>query len=138
MTVRRGTYVLLITLGTDTVMDVGALGEVRLTKGTYCYTGSAMGGLDQRLARHLSHEKKVRWHVDRLTMVAERVEAFESYPKAVPECTLASMAVEAGMRPAVKGFGCSDCRCTTHLFEVVPGSDCRLVSMAGLMPFHTH
>ena len=72
---RPGTYILIITLGSDIVLDVGALGPLHFPKGLYCYVGSAMGGLDQRVSRHLSKDKKVRWHIDRLTMAADSVEA---------------------------------------------------------------
>ena len=137
---RPGTYVLVVTLGSDTVLDVGALGTINLRAGTYCYVGSAMGGLDQRVSRHTSRDKSVRWHIDRLTLAADGVYAYESYPDPVPECTLARMACEGGMVPAVDGFGCSDCRCRTHLFRADPGSLSVLVSSAGLHPWggHTH
>ncbi len=135
MTVRRGTYALLIALGSDAVLDVGALGEVPFLSGYYCYVGSAMGGLDQRVSRHISKEKKVRWHVDRLTKAADSVEAYESYPDYVPECELARMAQEAGMEPVVAGFGCSDCRCRTHLFRTDEASFSEFLRMAGLAPF---
>ena len=57
MNVRKGTYVLVIALGSDRDIRVGALGTFHFPKGTYCYTGSAMAGLDQRLSRHLRRDK---------------------------------------------------------------------------------
>jgi len=135
MTVRRGTYALLIALGSDSVLDVGALGEVPFLSGCYCYVGSAMGGLDQRVSRHISKDKKVRWHIDRLTTVADSVEAYESYPDYVPECGLARMAEEAGMEPFALGFGCSDCRCRTHLFRTDEASFRRFKEAAKLADF---
>ena len=50
--VRRGTYVLLLDIPLFEG-EIGLLGDVRLDAGRYCYVGSAMGGLDQRLSRHL-------------------------------------------------------------------------------------
>lgn len=132
---RPGTYILIITLGSDARLDVGALGTLTFPAGTYCYVGSAMGGLDQRVSRHLSKDKKIRWHIDRLTMAADSVEAYESYPDYVPECELAAMARRCGMTPAADGFGCSDCKCRTHLFRADPESISRLVSEAGLVSF---
>ena len=132
---RMGTYVLVITLGSDADLEVGALGTLHFPAGIYCYAGSAMGGLDQRVNRHISRDKKVRWHIDRLTLAADSVEAFESYPDYVGECTLARMAGECGMEPVFRGFGCSDCKCPTHLFRADPGSLSRLVDSAGLEPF---
>lgn len=132
---RPGTYILTITLGSDADLDVGALGPLHFEKGGYCYVGSAMGGLDQRVSRHLSKDKKVRWHIDRLTMAADSVEAYVSYPDCIPECTLAKMAEECGMTPSFKGFGCSDCNCRTHLFRTDPDGIARLVDRAGLISF---
>ena len=134
--IRRGTYILVMALGSDREIPVGALGPILFPAGTYCYVGSAMGGLDQRVSRHLSRDKRVRWHIDRLTLAADEVTAYESYPDFVPECTLASMAEGCGMEPFADGFGCSDCRCRTHLFRTGPEQIARLVSEAGLVSFN--
>lgn len=133
--IRRGTYVLSITLGSDLDIEVGALGTFHFSKGLYCYAGSAMGGIDQRVSRHIRREKTVKWHVDHLTTRADSVEAWISYPDFIPECDLARMAEECGMVPSVKGFGCSDCRCPTHLFSADEDSMRLLVVCAGLEPF---
>ena len=132
---RMGTYVLVITLGSDLTTEVGALGTLSFPAGVYLYTGSALGGLDQRVSRHIRHEKTVKWHIDRLTVAADSVIAYESYPDYVPECELASMAGNCGMVPSVDGFGCSDCSCRTHLFRVTDGSLDLLISRARLEPF---
>lgn len=133
---RPGTYILLMTLGSDRDIVVGALGTLHFPAGTYCYVGSAMGGLDQRVSRHLSREKSVRWHIDRLTIVADSSEAYVSYPDWIPECTLARMAEGFGMEPFAEGFGCSDCRCRTHLFRTDAEAIARLVSEARLVSFN--
>ena len=132
---RMGTYVLVITLGSDLTTEVGALGTLSFPAGVYLYTGSALGGLDQRVSRHIRHEKTVKWHIDRLTVAADSVIAYESYPDYVPECELASMAGDCGMVRSVDGFGCSDCSCRTHLFRVTDGSLDLLISRARLEPF---
>ena len=132
---RMGTYVLVITLGSDLITEVGALGTLSFPAGVYMYTGSALGGLDQRVSRHIRHEKTVKWHIDRLTVAADSVIAYESYPDYVPECELASMAGNCGMVPSVDGFGCSDCSCRTHLFRVTDGSLDLRISRARLEPF---
>lgn len=132
--VRRGTYVLLLDIPLFEG-EIGLLGDVRLDAGRYCYVGSAMGGLDQRLSRHLRPEKMVKWHVDRLTLAAERIGAWESYPDYIEECRLAHIAEECGMVPVIPGFGCSDCRCRTHLFRVPEGTDSELIRRAELHRF---
>lgn len=132
---RKGTYILLIRLGSDAEVRVGALGTFHFPAGEYCYVGSAMGGLEQRLRRHLAREKTLKWHADYLTTIADGVEAMVSYPDPVPECMLARMAAECGMTPSVKGFGCSDCRCATHLFSCDADSVARLAAEAGLISY---
>lgn len=136
MTVRKGTYVLAIILDADRDIKVGALGTFHFSKGMYCYVGSAMSGLDQRLSRHLRMDKTLKWHIDYLTTAADYVYAFESYPDPIPECTLARLAEACGMTPSVKGFGCSDCNCPTHLFSCDRESIARLSEMAELISFN--
>ena len=132
--VRRGTYVLLLDIPLFEG-EIGLLGDVRLDAGRYCYVGSAMGGLDQRLSRHLRPEKKVKWHVDRLTLAAERIGAWESYPDYIEECRLAHIAEECGMVPVIPGFGCSDCKCQTHLFRVDAERTERMLLDSGMVFF---
>lgn len=123
---------LFLTFDSSFCSEVGALGILDFSPGEYCYVGSAMGGLDHRLDRHLSKEKKIRWHIDRLTMAADRMEAYESFPDPVPECELSRMAVGSGCVPVHRGFGCSDCDCPTHLFSVSDSSKSALVKNASL------
>ena len=136
MTVRRGTYILVIKLEHPRLVKVGALGEHLFDPGVYIYVGSAMGGLDHRVSRHLSKEKKIRWHIDNLTTICDSSEAFESYPDPVPECTLADVAQECGAVPEMKGFGCSDCDCVAHLFRADQETVSEIVRRCSLAPFH--
>ncbi|UAL08072.1 MAG: GIY-YIG nuclease family protein [Candidatus Methanogranum gryphiswaldense] len=133
--IRKGTYVLFVVLSREIEVDIGSLGLCHFDPGTYCYVGSAMGGIDQRVRRHLSDNKKIRWHIDRLTLISDHKEAYESYPDFVPECELAYIAERCGAMPAIKGFGCSDCSCMTHLFMVTDEVKDRLILEAGLVPF---
>jgi Uri superfamily endonuclease len=135
MEVRKGTFVLVIKLETSGTVCAGALGGHVFPPGTYLYAGSAMGGLDQRLSRHLRKEKPLRWHVDYLTTVCDSSEAYESYPDPVPECALAGAIEECGGIPEMKGFGCSDCGCATHLFRAGPGTLEEVVARCRLVPF---
>ena len=104
--IRRGTYILAMTLRSDIRIEVGSLGGILFPAGEYCYAGSAMNGLDQRIRRHLSADKKIHWHIDRLTAAAYSTVAFESCGDSIPECTLARMAEDAGGIPFADGFGC--------------------------------
>ena len=94
-----------------------------------------MNGLDQRLNRHLSKSKKVRWHIDYLTTVCDGSEAYESYPEPISECDLAKLVEKCGGIPEMDGFGCSDCDCRTHLFRASDDVLDRVVASAFLAPF---
>ena len=135
MSVRKGTYALFVTFDRDINITVGALGPHLFRAGTYCYVGSAMGGLDQRVSRHLARCKGIRWHIDRLTTVCDGSEAWESYPDFIGECELARIAEECGGIPEMDGFGCSDCSCRTHLVRMDSGAADELVSRARLERF---
>jgi Uri superfamily endonuclease len=132
----KGTYVLFMEFSEDKDIQVGSLGECHLECGTYCYVGSAMGGIEQRVGRHLASTKVVRWHIDRLTLISDHKEAYISYPDFIPECDLAKMAEGCGAAPVIKGFGCSDCHCYTHLFMINDEVKEKMITNARLVPFH--
>ena len=132
---RKGTYVILFSLGADAEVRVGALGTHLFEKGTYCYVGSALGGLDSRVKRHLRKDKVLKWHADYLTTISDSREAYISYPDYIQECELARVAGESGMEPSVKGFGCSDCKCETHLFKVNDKALEEFLRRTGMKPF---
>jgi Uri superfamily endonuclease len=130
---RKGSYLLFIAFSGTVVADVGSLGTLHVEEGEYCYAGSAMNGLDRRIERHFSKDKKIHWHIDRLTATADRAEAFVSFEK--DECELAAIAEECGCVPMFKGFGSSDCRCRTHLFLVNGTSKKELLNRSFATPF---
>jgi len=114
-------------------IEVGSLGTINIDPGEYCYAGSAMNGLDGRIRRHFAAEKKMHWHIDRLTTKADGMEAYIS--TSAEECTLSDLAVKCGCVRAVKGFGCSDCGCLTHLFSADAISKQKLLNSSGVVPF---
>jgi Uri superfamily endonuclease len=130
---RKGTYILFLTFHTTQNVNVGALGTLTVEKGEYCYVGSAMNGLDSRILRHLSKKKKIRWHIDNLTLSADEAEAFISSD--TKECELARIAEDSGCVPVFKGFGSSDCDCFTHLFAVNVHSKEELLRTSAVLPF---
>lgn len=110
----KGVYLLVLRLPEARTLDVGALGRCNFPAGWYGYVGSAHGpgGLQARLRRHRSLEKRVRWHVDYLRAAAEWVEAWMAPLSAVWECEWARrLAAWPGAGVPVGGFGASDCRC---------------------------
>lgn len=117
----KGVYGLLVEAHGETT--VGKLG-LQTFNGVYAYVGSAQGagGPTSRVARHQDVASGARttchWHVDYLLAVSRRVDALmaeTSDPDA--ECALARELARRTDR-VVDGFGASDCRCRSHLFQL--------------------
>jgi Uri superfamily endonuclease len=112
-----GTYILVIELPRDCHVVVGALGDLAFRLGYYLYVGSALGGLQARLARHLRPDKRLHWHIDYLLQVGTIRAIWYTLGDARRECAWArTLAAMPGIRPAAARFGASDCACPTHLF----------------------
>ena len=112
----HGIYALRIRLCKDVSIRVGAIGKISFNRGYYVYVGSAQRNLEKRVERHLRKKKKLFWHIDYLLSnehaKIEKV-LFRQADKSA-ECALAR---ELGRQAEpVAGFGCSDCRCLSHLF----------------------
>jgi len=95
------------------VFDAGALTAVELAAGYYVYTGSARRNIVLRLARHLSADKKLHWHIDYL-LARDGVNIVDARFYQTSECELNAMT--QGEFP-ISGFGASDCvaGCISHL-----------------------
>ncbi|MDD4138516.1 MAG: GIY-YIG nuclease family protein [Methanoregula sp.] len=113
----KGIYCLVFRNPACTI-GIGALGPVTFREGWHIYVGSALGsGGFARLSRHVSlslaKDKKPTWHVDYLSTSS----CFSlQYTIHAPteerlECRLAGTLGD----PSVPSFGCSDCRCNSHL-----------------------
>jgi len=111
-----GCYHLVVRLPSACVLDVGSLGPIEFPAGYYVYTGRARKNLKARIRRHLKRDKKLRWHIDYLVARGEVVGLKIYGPGEGGECELNERACRAtGARPFARGFGASDCRCSTHL-----------------------
>lgn len=110
----KGSYVLLIRLGKGKRIRIGRLGTLNFRPGFYAYVGSALNGLEARVARHLGSRKRLFWHIDYLLEEAEIEEVFRIESGERLECAI-SKALSERME-SVAGFGSSDCRCRSHLF----------------------
>lgn len=108
----RGCYMVQLHLSAPArVLDRWTLPE-----GHYVYVGSARGGLTPRVERHRRGTGKPHWHIDHLRRVAAFVEATPIRSDLDLECEVAA-GVAGVASEAVPGFGCSDCRCRSHLFR---------------------
>ncbi len=111
---KKGIYVLIINLRDAETISVGKIGKIFFRAGYYAYVGSAFNGLESRLARHLSSEKKLHWHIDYLLQKAEVGMIYYSITRRNKECVVAAQL--ACMLDSVPKFGSSDCRCKSHLY----------------------
>ncbi|MBN2111719.1 GIY-YIG nuclease family protein [Candidatus Woesearchaeota archaeon] len=115
----KGIYCLLIKIRMDTSPKIGSLGKIRFEKGNYAYIGSGQKSLEKRIKRHISSKKKKHWHIDYLlaSPYAEIMKViFKEGAAKEEECRTAGLL--ALTENLVAGFGCSDCRCSSHLFKV--------------------
>ena len=114
----KGVYVLIIQLNGDTALSVGALGTLAFKKGLYAYVGSAQTNMEQRIRRHLRREKRIFWHIDYLlnSGAARIVKVLHKQADKAEECAIANAIAERG--ETIGGFGCSDCKCRSHLFRI--------------------
>jgi len=112
----KGAYILIMENKKNSRIKVGSLGTVVFPPGLYAYVGSAMRGLEARIERHISKQKKTFWHIDYF-LKSRNVTIRQVYykpSKRKEECEIADSLSRYGR--AIKGFGCSDCNCEGHLF----------------------
>ena len=110
----KGGYILLLELNESQRILVGRLGILLFLKGFYAYVGSALNGLESRVARHLRQSRKRHWHIDYLLNRAIIYEVVLVPVERRLECTLARALKEE--LTCIPRFGSSDCRCLGHLF----------------------
>ncbi len=110
-----GVYLCVLRLPADKKIRVGALGAVNFKKGYYTYVGSAAKNLNKRMKRHGKKDKKLFWNIDYLVEEAEFVRILPIRTRDDLECALARR-MRGISEWSVKGFGASDCACSTHLF----------------------
>jgi len=110
----KGSYVLVIKNKNNQTIHIGKLGKIFFKKGFYVYVGSALNGLEQRINRHLRENKKTHWHIDYLISKTEVVDVFFRQSKIKDECKIADNFKQK--LKFIPNFGCSDCKCVSHLF----------------------
>jgi Uri superfamily endonuclease len=114
----QGIYTLILSLQDAGQIKVGSLGVMDFARGFYSYTGSARGpGGLKRIDRHIQVSEGIkttrRWHIDYLLPHASILEVFITKTTLDLECRIAN-AIGKRLLP-VPGFGCTDCRCISHL-----------------------
>lgn len=109
-----GVYMLVMRLDHSLNIPAASLKKSKLEPGWYVYVGSAKKHLRQRISRHLRKKKKTHWHIDYLTKEVSFIQAYPIATYADIECSLAHD-IRRVSNGSVKGFGCSDCSCSSHL-----------------------
>ena len=110
----KGIYTLLIKLDKSQAITIGKRGEISFAAGHYAYVGSALNGIEARVTRHLKKEKSLHWHIDYFLQRAQVEEIIYSTTERDIECIVASQL--ARKLTPIPHFGCSDCRCISHLY----------------------
>jgi sugar fermentation stimulation protein A len=111
----RGSYLVIFRLPRRRLVRVGELGDIHFRGGYYVYVGSAKRGLSARIERHRLLRKKLFWHVDYLSALAEFRAALPVRSSDDLECEMAA-SLQGICEGSVPGFGSSDCTCPSHLF----------------------
>lgn len=111
-----GAYHLILRVHRRVALRVGRLGAVSFPAGWYVYTGSAMGGVEARVARHRRRQKPLHWHIDYLLGAAELVDVVVVPARRRLECERNRIVLSLpGARVGAPRFGSGDCRCPSHL-----------------------
>ena len=108
----KGSYILILKLENDKEIDIGKR-RIKFRKGYYAYVGSALNSLEKRIERHLRKKKKIRWHIDYFLRYAKIEKVFYKESDKKEECEIAKKFENFDYIPR---FGCSDCKCKSHLF----------------------
>lgn len=110
----KGCYILLIELKENKAIQIGKLRKIYFKKGFYLYVGSALNSLEKRIQRHLKKDKKTHWHIDYLLRYAKIINVFYKENNKREECNIVKKLDKKVS--SITGFGCSDCKCGSHLF----------------------
>jgi Uri superfamily endonuclease len=115
-----GTYALVLYSESDTVIQAGRRHRMNVEPGYYIYTGSAFGpgGVRARVTRHCRGGTSRHWHIDYLREAVTPLYAWYSLEPVNLEHDRARALSEMAVVSPVKGFGCTDCRCFSHLFHM--------------------
>jgi len=115
----HGTYLLLLECNNEAELSIGKLGEMVTEPGFYLYVGSACGpgGIQARINHHMQIAVRPHWHIDYLRTVAGLVNAWCAYGSRCEHEWAYRLSQSEAAKEPLKGFGSTDCDCTTHLFS---------------------
>ena len=97
-------------------LKIGKFGLFSFLPGYYVYTGSALNNLSARISRHKRVRKKLYWHIDYFLKKAKIIKIFTYRTNQKLECKLNKRIQKLpNARILIRGFGSSDCECSSHL-----------------------
>jgi Uri superfamily endonuclease len=114
----KGTYILLLKLEEQLKIKLKNK-NFELEIGYYCYVGSAMKNLHQRIGRHISYKEgnyKKHWHIDNLLEVSEVKICFLIPDGIYREIEISS--TFSNFFIPIKGFGASDLKIDSNLYFI--------------------
>ena len=113
-----GTYVLMLECKRAASVSIGKLGQINTCPGYYLYVGSAFGagGIQARVDHHSRPALKPHWHIDYLRTAAGLEAAWCKYDARLEHEWAQALNRCEAMDAPLKGFGSSDCDCSTHMF----------------------
>jgi Uri superfamily endonuclease len=120
MKAAAGTYALVLKNQSTSTIQIGRRMRVDLQPGYYIYIGSAFGpgGVRARVIRHFRKDKARHWHIDYLREFTDPVFVWYHHSSLRLEHEWAKSLYQLSGISHVQGFGCSDCKCDTHLFYI--------------------
>lgn len=112
----RKRYILIIKIDECEILKIGSLGKIKIDKGYYVYVGS--GGLNtlKRIKRHFLKNKRVKWHIDYLTIEYPPYKAYIVVNENVNEIVLSKLLEKKYVY--IPNFGSSDTKDKSHLFYI--------------------
>lgn len=111
----KGAYIVLLSNPRETSITLPSGRSFSLKEGFYAYVGSGLRGLSSRIRRHERGRGNPFWHIDYIKPYMNIIRSIPiRSPKRI-ECEIAKE-LEGIADSSIVGFGCSDCRCKSHLF----------------------
>lgn len=120
-----GFYLFLVSMDEEKTIKIGSSMEQTFAKGFYLYVGSAKKGLSKRIERHKRTRKNKHWHMDYLREESTVVQSWPIRIQGNYECEIAQQ-FHAIADSEIAKFGCSDCKCNSHLFFFTENPTTRL------------
>jgi Uri superfamily endonuclease len=116
-----GTYALIFQSHANARAQIGRWRGIGIMPGYYVYVGSAFGpgGVRARVSRHLRTDKPRHWHIDYLRDYVTPLAVWISYEPEHHEHGWAQILFDTLEMTPIQGFGCSDCKCHSHLFHTL-------------------